>query len=450
MLAFVKYKKNQMPEVSQQPENFQQEEIEIRSEEVQEILSHVPNWMIRWGNTLLLVFVVMLLAISWFVKYPDDIDAQIMITTSNPPQKLYANVGGRFDVFLVSDSDTVKKNTPLAVLKNSASYEDVLFLKSIIDTVTIDKSKDFFFPINELPPLILGDLNTSFSKFESDYDEYDSNKKLNPYQTELTANQFALVSARGKLQSMKEQQQLAQEQYEIQKSDFENRQKLLLEKGAISQKDFEDQKLQLLNAESNLKTMENSIAQIRENISNSTKTLKGGDIKQQQENNRLIRTVRQSFLQLKRDLAEWEEKFVLKSNIDGQVTFLSVWDKNQTVAVGDLIFTIIPIEERSYVGKIQAPAANSGKIKIGQRVQIQLANYPSDEYGELNGEIASITPVPNQDGNYLIDVNIDKELTTSYDKKIAFRQEMQGNAKIITEDLRLIERFFYQLKNIIE
>ena len=352
-----------MPE-AQEPEVSQHEEIEIRSEEVQEILSHVPNWMIRWGNTLLLVFVVMLLGITWFVKYPDVIDTEVMITTSNPPQKLLANVGGRFDAFLVSDNDTVQKDTPLAVIKNSAIYDDVLFLKSIIDTVTIDKSKEFYFPINELPPLILGDLNTSFSKFESDYDEYESNNRLNPYQTEYAANQFSLVTARGNLENMKEQQQFAKEQYALQKSDFENRQKLLLERGAISQKDFEDKKYDLLNAQKNLKVMEDAIAQTREKISNSTKILKGGDIKQQQESNRLIRTVRQSFLQLKRDLAEWEEKFVLKSNIHGQVTFLSVWDKNQTVTAGQLVFTIIPIEQQSFVGKIQAPAANSVKIKL--------------------------------------------------------------------------------------
>jgi hypothetical protein len=115
-----------------------------------------------------------------------------------------------------------------------------------------------------------------------------------------------------------------------------------------------------------------------------------------------------------------------------------------------LVFTVIPIKERAYVGRIEAPAANSGKIKVQQRVQIQLENFPSDEYGELDGIIATISPVPNQDGNYLINVDIDKELITSYNKKIPFKQEMRGAAKIITEDLRLIERFFYQLRNIID
>ena len=36
---------------------------------------------------------------------------------------------------------------------------------------------------------------------------------------------------------------------------------------------------------------------------------------------------------------------------------------------------------------------------------------------------------------------------TSYKKEIPFKHEMNGTAEIITEDLRLIERFFQQFKN---
>ena len=53
-------------------------EIELRCEQVQEILTAVPNWMIRWGNTLLLLLLVMLLFISWFVKYPDIIKLKLL------------------------------------------------------------------------------------------------------------------------------------------------------------------------------------------------------------------------------------------------------------------------------------------------------------------------------------------------------------------------------------
>ena len=429
-----------MPEVSN--------DIELRSEEVQEILTKVPNWMIRWGNTLLLVLIIMLLAISWFIKYPDEIGAQVMITTTNPPQKLFANSNGKFDAFLVNDNDTVARGTHLAVLENSALYEDVLLLKSIIDTLKVNKT-NFEFPLKDLPPLILGDINASFSQFENNYSDYDLNIRLNPFKNQNDANQLSVIEARGRLTNLLEQKRLSEGAYAIKKSDFE-RDELLLKKGVISQKDFNLKKFELLQIEQSLKSLEGSISQVREVISNSNRTLKGTNIEKQQQESRLIKNTIQSYYQLKKEINDWEKRFILKSDIDGQVIFLSIWDKNQTVKTGEHIFTVIPIKERAYIGKIEAPAANSGKIKVAQQVLIQLANYPSDEYGELNGTISYMSPVPNQDGNYLIDVKIDSTLTTSYNKVIPFRQEMIGTANIITEDLRLMERFFYQLKNILD
>ena len=44
-----------------------------------------------------------------------------------------------------------------------------------------------------------------------------------------------------------------------------------------------------------------------------------------------------------------------------------------------------------------------------------------------------------------VDVELPKKLVTTYEKEIEFKQEMTGTADIITEDLRLIERFFYLL-----
>ncbi len=52
-----------------------------------------------------------------------------------------------------------------------------------------------------------------------------------------------------------------------------------------------------------------------------------------------------------------------------------------------------------------------------------------------------IAVIPDKEGNYFINVSLPKKLITSYNKEIAFKQEMLGSAEIITEDLRLIERF---------
>lgn len=428
------------------PNNNQ--DIEIRSEEVQEILSFVPNWMIRWGNTLFLLLIIMLLFISWFVKYPDVITTQVMVTTIYPPEKLYAKSSGKFEVFLTNEGSLTNKNNVLAVIENSASYKDVLLLKSIIDTIPVNQY-NFTFPIDKLPPLMLGDITNSFSQFENDYSEYLLNKRLTPYKPEVFANKMSVIEAKGRLQILLSQKELNKKELEFKKSDLERSRKMYIQ-GVISAKDKEQKEVEFLQAQRAYKSLESSISQIRELVSNSNKNLQGTSIRKTQNNIRLQKKAIQSFLYLKKAIKDWEKQYALTSSINGKVSFLSYWSKNQNVKQGDLIFTIIPHQNNSYIGKIKAPTTNSGKIKKGQKVQIKLLNYPSDEFGELNGEIQSISLLPDEEGNYLIDVKLPQNLKTTYDKTISLKQEMKGTADIITEDLRLIERFFYQLKNIIK
>jgi len=422
--------------------------VELRSEEVQDILSHIPNWMIRGGNTLLLALIIMLLFITWFVKYPDVISSEIMVTTSFPPEKIYAKSTGQFEVFLTNEDKNVSENEILAVIENSASYKDVLLLKSITDTITFDRN-EFSFPIEKLPFLILGDITTSFSQFENDYSEYILNNKLTPYKSETFANRMSVIEAKGRLQILLSQKNLNKKELEFKEKDL-NRSKKMYTQGVISAKEEEQKEIEFLQSKRSYKSLEASISQIRELVNNSAKNLEGTSIKKTQNDTRLKKKSIQSFLYLKKAINDWEKKYALTSSINGKVSFLSFWNKNQTVKTGELIFIIIPTKDNSFIGKIKAPAANSGKIKKGQKVQIKLLNYPSDEFGELNGKVLSISKIPDLKGNYLIDVELPQDLKTTYDKKINFRQEMKGSADIVTEDLRLIERFFYQLRNIIK
>ena len=103
---------------------------------------------------------------------------------------------------------------------------------------------------------------------------------------------------------------------------------------------------------------------------------------------------------------------------------------------------------RGYIGKVKASAQNSGKIKVGQTVNIRLANYPDREFGIIKGVIQGISLTPDKDGNFLINVSLPKGLKTSYKKEIIFQQEMSGTADIVTEDLRLLERILYQFRDI--
>lgn len=46
----------------------------------------------------------------------------------------------------------------------------------------------------------------------------------------------------------------------------------------------------------------------------------------------------------------------------------------------------------------------------------------------------------------LVEVEWPQGLTTTYSRQLDWRQEMQGQANIVVDDMRLLERIFYQLR----
>jgi multidrug resistance efflux pump len=431
-----------MPKIKSNLEN-----IELRSEEVQEILTTVPHWMIRCGNILFLSLILLVLFITWFVKYPDIINSEAVITTQIPPQKEYARLTGKLSAVLVSNNQKVESNDVLAVVENTANYKDVYQLKAIIDTITVN-NKSFDFPIDNFPILFLGDIDSQYALFENSYIQYKLNKELRPFSNEALANSYTVSELNIRLQSVRTQRDMNKIELNFKHKDL-IRQKKLFEKGVIAAQDYENKQLEYAQAERNYKDFEATISQIKESVINAKKTSKGTEIGRVKEEMMLLKNVIQSFNQLKKAIKDWERLYVFKSNISGKVAFLNYWNTNQTVNQGDLVFTIIPSKNSSFIAKLKTPAQNSGKIKISQKVNIKLENYPDAEFGILKGKVKNISLIPDKEGLYFIDVELPEKLITSYNKEIDFKQEMRGTAEIITEDLRLIERFFYQFKEVL-
>jgi hypothetical protein len=94
---------------------------------------------------------------------------------------------------------------------------------------------------------------------------------------------------------------------------------------------------------------------------------------------------------------------------------------------------------------VYVPLLGSGKIKTGQRVYIMCDSYPFREYGAVCGAVDSISLVP-RDQQYLVSVSLPNGLRTTFGVTLDFRQEMQGTARIITEDVRLLQRVFSRLR----
>ncbi|RZJ52339.1 MAG: HlyD family efflux transporter periplasmic adaptor subunit [Flavobacterium sp.] len=418
--------------------------LKIYSEEVRDVLSDPPKAIQKWGNTILLGFIIILFLISWFVKYPDIINSQITITTNIPPQKLIVRTSGKIDKILVKDRALVKQNTPLAVLENSAKYQDVFLLKSIVDTIDIEKTK---FPFEKFGYVQLGDVESTFANFRKEYIADQLNTKLQPYHVEDVAQNYEGIQLKERLDLLISQKEINQRELVLQKNELD-RYEVLFQKGIYSSQEVERQRLVYLQAQKGYKNLLSTISQLKSSLNDLNRNSKTTHINENKESINLENNKVQAFYQLKKAIKDWELSYVLRSSIDGKITFLQIWSENQSVEVGATIFAIIPNNENGYIGKVSAPALNSGKIKIGQTVNVKLTNFPDREFGIIKGKIKAVSLTPDKEGNLLIDVSFPDGLKTSYKKDIAFQQEMQGRSDIVTQDLRLIERLLYQFSDV--
>ena len=418
--------------------------IELRSEEVQEILTRVPNWMIRWGTVLIFGIILILFFVSWLIKYPDVIATQIVITTNIPPEKLVAKVSGEIEAILVKDKSNVSQNSPLAIIENSANFLDIFKLKSITDSINIDK-KPFLF--NEFQNAQFGDIESAYAIFQKESIADNLNKNLQPFKVNGSAQSYEAIQLRERLNLLESQKSINQNEMALQKIDL-NRNQSLFQKGIIAAQELEKHKMTYLQVERNYKSLLSNISALKSSLIELNRNSKTNTINENKENVNLERNVIQAFYQLKKAIKDWELNYVLRSSIAGKVSFLQIWSINQTVTAGDNVFVIVPTINSGFIGKLKAPAQNSGKIKVGQSVNIRLANYPDREFGIVSGKIDAISLTPDKDGNLLINVSLQNGLQTSYKKKITFQQEMSGSADIITEDLRLIERILYQFRDV--
>jgi multidrug resistance efflux pump len=424
----------------------QLKDIELRSEEVQEILTKVPSSMLRYGNALFLILIVLLLFISWWVKYPDIIVSQGIITTQVPPQKEYSKINSMIQHLLVVNDQEVETGELLAVLQNAANYKDVLWLEQLLDTVSYDK-KYFQFPLDSLPILFLGDLEAPFAAFENAYMQYQLNKELQPFDNDAIANRSTRMQLQVQLRNTLSRKRIQKTELDFKKKELD-RSKALFERGVVSAQEYELKQLEYAQNRRAYQSVDASISQLRNQLSNASSSLEGIKINRTKEELQLYKSLIQSFTQLKKAVRNYEQLYILRATLKGRLSFTQNWSENQQVVQGDLLFTVFPKEYQSYIAVLKTPVWNSGKLKVGQKTYLKLQNFPEAEFGVVEGKVTSISQVPDKNGFYYVQVALSDSLITSYQNEIKLYQETKVVAETVTKDSRLLERFFYQFKEL--
>jgi len=425
----------------------QKEHIELRSDEVQEIMSHIPNWMIRWGITLIFVLISLIIFITWFIKYPDVIDGTATLSTKVPTVKLYTKNSGEIHILNYKDHQKVNEGDIISLIENSLNLDSKLYLESLCAEITKslqDNSHKVEF--NDVG-LIFGTIQQDYQILKSTYLDYTFFVSKNSQAIQISnlreqIKNYTILRSVSYQQLKTAQKQLkrAQEKY--------NSDKILYQKNVISKMEFYEEEKKLILAENNVGNSKKTSVESSIRITDLKKELAQINIEFQKQENEFLVSINNSINTINNAIDSWGRNFEIKSPIDGELSYLENISVNQHVETGIALFAIIP-NNQEYIGYLVVPQQGYGKIQKGQSVRIKLDNYPFYEYGQLDGIITSISLIPNEN-QYRVEFKLKNGLKSSYGKIFDYTPEMSGSAEIITEDLRLMERIFNKFKKVFD
>jgi multidrug resistance efflux pump len=422
-------------------ENSDQQNIlyQTRSEEVQEIMGRMPSWIVRYGIMLAGGILCLLLFGAYYIRFPDKTNANVVITSSNPPVKIIAEKGGRINSFQLKQNDSVTGGDVLLELDHLASSADVKKLRTVIKT----QFQNNTYNVQGLENYRLGDLRNDYTKLLSSVDEYqyfvnNDNSYLGIAQLEkqITENNKLTNQLFNNEIKIRENTNIDRKIHEADTR--------LYNKNVITENEYLLSKKKWIDQQMNLNGNKNNI------VSNTIKQseLRKSILDIQQEKQKMTAEYRRNInLQMQgllQKIEEWERLNIIEAPISGRVNLYSIWKENQYVQAGQSILLIVPTTVAP-VAKGVMPISSSGKVKVGQKLLINLSSHPQNEFGFIEGEISFISSAP-LDSVYAFDVKLPNGLVTNANKTIFQQPIMYGSAEILTDDKNLLERLFEKIK----
>ena len=412
----------------------------IRSEDVQEILSTPPHTLLSIGSSVIGGILLVLFIGCFIFKYPDTITCTITITKTEPPVWIVAKASGRLQELYAQDGQHVKTGDVIAVIENPANTQDVLKLDSVL-SIPFENGEGINFRLDDAHLGSIQSAYTTLAKAITDYNNFVNN---NLYDQRIAAEEAQLKPYLDYVVSIEKQVGYSQRIKSLSGENYQ-REKILHEKGLTSTSDLESTEQSLLGSNMSAEQIRSSLANAKiqmAQIHNSISELK---LQKEQERQQQETTLWSAWESTRTAIREWKQTNLLQSPIEGTVSYNNLWKINQNINSGDKAFSIISNSREQTIGKAKIPVTGSGKVKVGQRINIQLDGYPYLEYGFLTGCVTSVAKMPDGD-IYTATFELQNSQTTSYGKTIRQTGDLSGVGEIITDDLSVAERIIGPLK----
>lgn len=414
----------------------QDDELDIRSQEVQEIVGQPPHSLVKWGITVFFLAMIGILLVSWFIRYPDLLNAQVTLTTTPPPITLVTRVSGNLVVF-VADSSVVTEGQVIGYVRSTGSPEEILRLERDLlnSTSELNASRGS-----------LGELQAPYSEHLSVVQSLDRFKMNQAYPKQIEQLEVQLVTNEKLRRFLAKQGKLVQEELKLSRERFRVDSTLYAQR-VIASLDFNQAKSTWLQQQRNARTIESEMLGNEARRNDLSKQVAELEIRMLEDAQKLHFSLEQSRRELLTRISKWKETYLLIAPLAGRVGYRGFLEREQFVEANKPLVTIIPLHG-TLVARAELPVRASGKVKEGQAVNIRLENFPFEQFGMLQGRVSGISSLP-VDGKYLLTIDLPQGLVTTMHRELKFKQQLTGTTQIITEDLRLIDRFIYQLRELI-
>ncbi|GAB5408260.1 MAG: HlyD family efflux transporter periplasmic adaptor subunit [Balneolaceae bacterium] len=417
-------------------------DLDILSEEVQEIIGKPPHWLVRGGIGVLFCVLALVFIAASFVQYPEIIKSELTLIAINAPKTIESRVNGKIVEVFKTDNSEVSEGEVLGWMESTANHDAVELLSSEIDSLELwanskqsEKVKNSrVFTIQEL-----GGLQSNMQAFSQTYSEYllhlpggyyDQRKGILKQEQEYTVNL---------LSKLERQKEIQAANYELAKKEFEAHRKLA-EKGLIAELEFLKLESELSNKQLPLQQTESAIINNQVAQVNKQKEL----LELVKQYNETFTRFHQSLFTLKSFINEWRHTYMLIAPISGSLVYAGVVQEQQMYSVGQEVFYIEP-SNTGFFGEMKISQSSYGKIEKGQQVLVRFSGYPYHEFGSVMGLIEYLSEFPVGDNLFFAKVRFPNGLETNYGKNLPPVNGMEGQVEIITQDMRLLERVYNNL-----
>lgn len=423
------------------PENIS--EREVNSEEVHEIITAVPSWILRWGITLVFGILGSIVLLSSFINYPDIVKTSLKVNCLNAPKPVLARQTGKLTTLLVSEGQAVAAGQSLAYFESTASARDVLRLNHELKSVQSKVLKRNPEAIVLPEGLNLGEIQGSYQNFYQQYLQYQATTKNGYYLKRMSFLEKELGDIKKLNSHILQQQKIQQLEYANQEEEYKAYQKLYKNK-VISRSEYAQQENKYLASKYPLQQSETAILNNSGIYSAKEKELLDLRHTISEEQAKFVQALKQCVT----ESDTWMMQHILIAPVAGKVNFAGIVQENQNLQSGQEVFVINP-GNTDFFGEVQIPQYNMGKIKIGASTLVKLRSYPYEQYGMIRGKLTYISDVAYRDSVFVAKVSFEHFENKDPDRKIVLKNGMQADAEIITEESSLLQRFFRNITKMI-